>query len=139
MILSRNTLRARQIRIDEATCILCQWRTFSTSFRPLAQKSAPKKAAPKPPTPTTTSPGKDAPAAPPSIPIPAVDAPKSYGKAHEKFEPKPLPRPIGLPYPPRAGENTGIDKRTLRQRRDDFVDYDKHLVRRKELSVIRIR
>ncbi len=65
---------------------------------------------------------------------PKIEAPRSYGKRTEDgFVPKPLPRPIGMLDPPRAGENTGIDKRTLRQRRDDFVDYDKHIARRKEL------
>ncbi|KKZ65638.1 hypothetical protein EMCG_08546 [[Emmonsia] crescens] len=52
----------------------------------------------------------------------------------EEFTPKPLSRPLGLPYPPQAGQNTGIDNRTLRQRRDDFVDYEKHIDRRKELA-----
>lgn len=78
---------------------------------------------------------KGAPATPakPPLPGPLDEAPRAYGKAVSEFTPKPLSRPIGLPNPPRPGQNTGIDKRTLRQRRDDFVDYDKHLKRRKEL------
>lgn len=111
MIVSRRPFRLVNIKIGSAACLLCQWRTFSTSFRRLAEKPAP----------TTPPPG------------PLDEAPRSYGKAVSEFTPKPLSRPIGLPNPPRPGENTGIDKRTLKQRRDDFVDYDKHLKRRKEL------
>lgn len=63
-----------------------------------------------------------------------IEAPRSYGKRIDgEFTPKPLPRPIGMRDPPQAGENTGVDNRTLKQRRDDFVDYDKHLARRSEL------
>lgn len=64
-----------------------------------------------------------------------IEAPRSYGKRIDgEFTPKPLPRPIGMQDPPQAGENTGVDNRTLRQKRDDFVDYDKHLARRSELT-----
>ncbi|KAL8756908.1 MAG: hypothetical protein Q9199_002593 [Rusavskia elegans] len=52
----------------------------------------------------------------------------------QDFTPKPLSRPIGVLYPPRPGENSGIDPRSWRERRDDLFDYNKHLVRRKELT-----
>jgi ATPase complex subunit ATP10 len=51
----------------------------------------------------------------------------------EKITPLMLDRPIGLLYPPEEGQNTGIDTRSLRERRDDFVNYEKHIKRRKEL------
>lgn len=63
-----------------------------------------------------------------------IEAPRSYGQRIDgEFTPKPLPRPIGMQEPPQVGDNSGVDGRTLRQRRDDFVDYDKHLARRSEL------
>ncbi|KAI0135512.1 ATP10 protein-domain-containing protein [Daldinia grandis] len=117
-------------------CLLCQSRAFSTSYRLLAEQGpatakAVKPAADNKPakteTPVSSAPAKVIP------PSPLEDAPRSYGKRTEKFTPKPLNRPIGMPQPPKPGENTGVDHRTLKQRRDDFVNYDKHLKRRDEL------
>ncbi|PQE11242.1 ATPase assembly factor ATP10 mitochondria protein [Rutstroemia sp. NJR-2017a BVV2] len=70
----------------------------------------------------------------PSRPSVLDEAPRSYGKKVTEFTPRPLDRAIGLPNPPRPGENTGIDPRTWRERRDDFVNYDKHLARRERLT-----
>ena len=70
---------------------------------------------------------KPAPPSPPAIERPDAKA--------QTFNPKPLSRSIGFPDPPRAGENTGVDTRSWRQRRDDFFNYDKHLERRKELYI----
>lgn len=63
---------------------------------------------------------------------PDVEVPP--GKDSEERIPQPLSSPLGLSNPPQAGENTGVDPRSLRQRRDDFVDYDKHLERRKKMT-----
>ena len=111
MILSQRVLWSASIRIDSAACLLCQWRSFSTTYRRLEEKKLPT----------------------PPLASPLDDAPRAYGKAVSEFTPKPLNRPIGLPNPPRAGENIGVDTRSWKQRRDDFVNYDKHLDRRKEL------
>ena len=135
-------------------CLACQWRTFSTSYGRLAGE-APKAAAAstqKGPagnkqstttttTTTTTSNSTPSPSPPPTQQNPAVrpspldHAPRSYGQRVNEFTPTPLPRPIGMPFPPQPGENTGIDNRTLRQRREDFANYEKHLKRREELYV----
>ncbi|KJZ73538.1 hypothetical protein HIM_07094 [Hirsutella minnesotensis 3608] len=106
---------------QQSVCLRCQWRRGIAQSAPRSARSA-KPAAGASMDPKSTISG------------PAIEAPRSYGKRVDEFTPKPLPRPIGMPLPPREGENMGIDLRTLKQRRDDLVDYDKHLQRRKELT-----
>lgn len=60
--------------------------------------------------------------------------PRAYGKRTDEFTPRPLSRPIGMSQPPQIGENSGVDFRSLQQRRDDFVNYEKHLKRREQLK-----
>ncbi|KAI8632075.1 ATP10 protein-domain-containing protein [Xylariaceae sp. FL1651] len=112
-------------------CLLCQSRAFSASYRRLAEQAT--KTTSKPAANASTT--KATPLPPKFIPpSPLADAPRSYGKRVEEFTPTPLSRPIGLSYPPQPGQNTGIDLRTLKQRRDDLVNYDKHLERREYLK-----
>lgn len=104
-------------------CARCQWqhRSFTATTAPHAPRPE------KPAAGASMDPQGD-------IAGPAIEAPRSYGKRFDGvFTPKPLPRPIGMPLPPRPGENTGIDSRTREQRKKDFSDWDKHLARRKEL------
>ncbi|KAL8705895.1 MAG: hypothetical protein Q9201_001043 [Fulgogasparrea decipioides] len=61
------------------------------------------------------------------------DEPSSKDEDHTL---KPLSRPVGVTNPPKPGENSGIDLRSWGQRRDDLFDYDRHLVRRKQLYAI---
>lgn len=61
----------------------------------------------------------------------------TYSRAdfEQEYTPRPLPRPLGQLQPPQPGENTGVDPRSWRERRDDFWNYDKHLARRRQLYV----
>ncbi|KAI1176727.1 ATP10 protein-domain-containing protein [Nemania sp. FL0916] len=134
------------IRQPRLLCQSCQSRSraFHTTVRRLASqppnsppdpaaKTNPADGTPKSAATTATTAAADSPAQKFVAPAALPNAPRSYGKRLDEFEPVPLPRPIGLPYPPEIGQNTGIETRSWRQRRNDFVDYDKHLERRKYL------
>ncbi|OAA66723.1 ATPase assembly factor ATP10, mitochondria [Niveomyces insectorum RCEF 264] len=123
------------------SCLRCQWRAFTASsrFRQSDAKPAPPRTtAPTStaasPSPSTSSAATKALPVAAQLPSPLANAPRSYGKRTNEFTPTALSRPIGMPLPPLPGENSGIDTRSLRQRRDDFVNYEKHLVRREELK-----
>lgn len=60
------------------------------------------------------------------IPIPK-------GERGEKFTPSPLTRPIGLPYPPRPGQNSPHSDLSWRERRDAYVDSENVGIRRRKL------
>lgn len=128
----------RPSRQSLTPCLRCQWRSFSTTYVRLAD---PKPKASPPSTKVSPSdPSVKAAPSPSEVPAetlpdlsPLANAPRRYGKRVDKFEPTALSRPIGMQYPPRAGQNTGVDMRSLKQKRDDFVDWDKHLKRRQEL------
>ncbi|SPN96761.1 related to F1F0 ATPase complex assembly protein [Cephalotrichum gorgonifer] len=114
------------------TCLVCQWhRAFTVS----ARRSLPETKPPAVPKPDSAAPARKP--TQPADPLPAgaaIDAPRSWGKRVDSFTPKPLPRPIGMNEPPVPGENTGLDFRTIREKRDDFVNYDRHLIKRKQLK-----
>ncbi|POS73180.1 F1F0 ATP synthase assembly protein Atp10 [Diaporthe helianthi] len=113
------------------TCLWCQWRTFVTTY-PRLQTPNPKQPSKNAASNTTENTALEEPTS--SEPSPLADAPRSYGRRVEEFKPKVLARPIGLNHPPNPGENTGVDLRSLKQRRDDFVNYDAHLKRREQLK-----
>lgn len=103
----------------------------------------PAAAVPTSPKPNTSRASANLPPAPLSIhppsaplfrPTPSGPGLRKKRDDDEDFTPYPLTRPIGMPNPPQPGENTGLDHRTLRQRRDDFHDYDKHLEKRARMT-----
>ena len=94
-------------------CVFCEFRRLHTSTRRL-QLTGPEK----------------------SVPVSSKKPNRPHVRRWDgELIPKPLSRPLGLPYPPEPGQNTGRDTRSWRQRRDDFASYDKHLERRENLCV----
>ncbi|KAK5134151.1 hypothetical protein LTR08_006926 [Meristemomyces frigidus] len=85
---------------------------------------------PPPPEPSTKQP----PPTPTFRPTPSGSGLRKKRDDDEDFTPYPLTRPIGMPHAAQPGDNNGRDARTLRQRRDDFHDYDKHLERRAKMT-----
>lgn len=128
---------AVRLLVQPERCIFCQFRQlrkpirrFHVATRQLQQASKgepPKGPLPKP------LPSKPTSASTSTLPrSPTADRPHIRARDGE-LVPKPLARPLGLPRPPQSGENTGVDTRTWKERRDDFASYDKHLERRQGL------
>jgi ATPase complex subunit ATP10 len=119
-----------------AACLLCQWRSFSVSYRRLADKPPAPNPGPAPDSKTAatgTTPAATIGGLTGAPDGPLANAPRAYGKKLKEFTPTALARPIGMNYPPKAGENTGVDNRSIKQRHADFTNYDKHLKRREYL------
>ena len=71
--------------------------------------------------------------APPPPPLPSGNGEDARKQKKKEYKPVQLIRPLGMEDPPQKGENSGIDTRTVQQKRDDFVNWDKHLQKRKKL------
>ncbi|PLB43900.1 putative F1F0 ATP synthase assembly protein Atp10 [Aspergillus steynii IBT 23096] len=126
---------AAVLRGGSSRCLSCQFQLRNAvaaarsrpSLRYYASsngKDAGKSPTTKPPVPEKVQFQQHAPPSSDSAPEPG----------DEDFTPPTLDRPIGTVIPPQEGQNSGVDSRSIRQRRDDFVNYDRHLERRKELT-----
>ncbi|MCJ1400161.1 Mitochondrial ATPase complex subunit atp10 [Xylographa trunciseda] len=116
-----------QCRVAQQQLRSC--RHASTASNPRSAKSQPLPRTQKSPTTPKTV------VASPTKPKPSKENDNhSKASSDDDHTPRPLSAPLGLATPPLPSQNTGIDTRTWRQRREDFLNYDKHLERRVSLT-----
>lgn len=128
-LLCLRVMRAMAVQ-ESLPCLRSQALARSRS-RYASMPPSPPSPPPPPPRPYQT--------APPLAARIAADAQPGFRKRSksdddEEHIPRPLTRPIGMPNPPQPGQNMGLDHRTLRERRDDFVDFTKHMERRAAMT-----
>jgi len=99
-------------------------RHASTANSPLPPKQNPGPKKPSIPLHVGLDRNPDALSAISRIPIPR-------GERGENFIPSVLSRPLGLEHPPLPGQNSPLDRRSLRERKDEFTSYAKALERRR--------